>query len=80
MPDLELVSGWSALYGPPNLPREVVERWTQVLEKLKADPEWSGQPAKRGSIPTILSPAETEAFVEAQYKAYKALAPLIAPK
>jgi len=80
MPDLELVSGWSALYGPPNLPQDVVERWTQVLEKLKADPEWNAQPAKRGSIPTIMSPAETGVFVEAQYKAYKALAPLITPK
>jgi len=80
MPDLEVVSGWSALYGPPDLPKEVIDRWTEVLAKVKADPEWSGQPTKRGSVPTIMSPAETKSFVEKQFEAYKALAPSIAPK
>lgn len=80
MPDLELVSGWSALYGPPDLPKEVVERWVQVLNHLKQDPEWSDQPVKRGSIPSIMSPDDTRAFVHKQYEAYKALAPLMAPK
>ncbi len=47
MPDLEVVSGWSALYGPPDLPKEVIDRWVAVLGKLKADPEWTRQPTKR---------------------------------
>lgn len=80
MPDLEVVSGWSALYGPPDLPKEVIDRWVAVLGKLKADPEWTQQPTKRGSIPDIMSPADTRTFVEKQYKVYKALAPMMAPK
>lgn len=80
MPDLELVSGWSALYGPPNLPKDVIDRWVDVLNKLKNDPEWTSQPTKRGSIPAVMSPADTRTFVEKQYTAYKALAPSIAPK
>lgn len=75
MPDLEVVSGWSALYGPPGLPREVVERWNAALAKVKDDPDWVGQVRKRGAIPSI-GPAETtRQYVEAQYNAYRTLAP-----
>ena len=80
MPDLELVSGWSALYGPPDLPKEVVERWAAVLARLKDDPEWRDQPTKRGSIPMIMSADETRAFVDKQYAAYRALAPMMNPR
>jgi tripartite-type tricarboxylate transporter receptor subunit TctC len=45
-----------------------------VLASAKDDPEWNQQVRRRGSIPSILSPDETRRFVEAQYKAYKALA------
>ena len=80
MPDLELVSGWSALYGPPGLPKEVIDRWASVLGRLKTDSEWTEKPTKRGSVPMIMSPADTRAFVQKQYTAYKALAPVMAPK
>ncbi len=73
MPDLETVSGWSALYGPPGLPREVVERWAGVLAAARDDAEWVQQVRRRGSIPSIMPPDETRRFVEAQYKAYRSL-------
>ncbi|MEO8203632.1 MAG: tripartite tricarboxylate transporter substrate binding protein [Betaproteobacteria bacterium] len=73
MPDLETVSGWSALYGPPGLPREVVERWAGVLAAARDDAEWNQQVRRRGSIPSIMPPDETRRFVEAQYKAYRSL-------
>ncbi len=73
MPDLETVSGWSALYGPPGLPREVVERWAGVLSAARDDAEWNQQVRRRGSIPSIMPPDETRRFVEAQYKAYRSL-------
>ena len=28
MPNLGVVSGWSALYGPPGLPKQVIDKWT----------------------------------------------------
>ena len=74
MPDLESVSGWGALYGPPGLPREIVERWAAVLAAVKDDPEWVAQVRRRGSIPNVMSPEETRRFAEAQYKSYRALA------
>lgn len=75
MPNLELVSGWSALYGPADLPKAVMDKWAEVLAKVKQDGEWASQVRKRGVLPSILSPSETRKFVQAQYDAYRALAP-----
>jgi tripartite-type tricarboxylate transporter receptor subunit TctC len=75
MPDLEVVSGWSALYGPPALPKDVVARWANVLSQIKSDPEWLALVKKRGAVPSIMTPEETKSYVEAQYNAYRALAP-----
>jgi tripartite-type tricarboxylate transporter receptor subunit TctC len=74
MPDLELVSGWTALYGPAGLPKSVVDAWGSVLSKVKDDPDWTKQVRTRGSVPSIMTPAETRRFVESQYNAYRALA------
>lgn len=73
MKNLEMVSGWSALYGPPNLPQEVVQKWVAVLAAAKNDPEWTEQVRKRGTLPSIMSPEETLTFAEGQYKEYRAL-------
>ena len=80
MPNLGVVTGWSALYGPTNLPRAVVDKWVKVLARVKRDPNWIDQVRKRGSIPTIMSPAGTRTYVEQQYNAYRALSALMAPK
>lgn len=74
MPNLEVVSGWSALYGPPDLPKDVVAKWTEVLEKVSKDPEWQSLVAKRGSVASVMSPEETKAFVEKQFNALRTLA------
>jgi tripartite-type tricarboxylate transporter receptor subunit TctC len=73
MKNLEIVSGWSALYGPPNLPAEVVNRWATLLNRLKTDPVWQEQVRNHGAAPAILSPQETKRFVEDQYKGYFSL-------
>lgn len=75
MPELEVVSGWSALYGPPGLPRDVAERWIAALARIKDDPEWVAQVRKRGGVPSITTPEATRRYVEAQYNAYRTLAP-----
>lgn len=71
---MEKLTGWSALAGPPRLPKEVVERWTDVLAKLARDQDWIVRNEKLGGIPAIRSPAETEAFVREQYQLYEQLA------
>ena len=34
--NIEMVIGWSAIYGPPGMPADVVAKWTDTLQKLKA--------------------------------------------
>lgn len=73
VPKLEAIVGWSALYGPPGLPRDVVARWTEALAAIAKDPKWIEGEAKIGSIPRILAPAETAKYVEDQFRTYEAL-------
>jgi len=66
-PDMEKIVGWTALMGPPGLPKEVTERWTEAFARLAKDAEWGAGNAKLGGIAAIRSPAETEKFVREQY-------------
>ncbi len=72
-PELEAVIGWSGVWGPPNLPEEVVAKWVEVLQKISDDMAWLKFTKALGSIPQVLPPAETKAFVENQYLAFKTL-------
>lgn len=73
-PGMERLAAWSALAGPPRLPKEVVERWADSLAKLARDPEWLARNERLGGVPAIRSPVETEAFVREQYQLYEQLA------
>ena len=73
MPELEDIIGWSGLWGPPNLPKEVVDKWVAALQGVKKDKTWNTFTKSLGSIPQILSPAETEAFAKKQYEIYHEL-------
>jgi tripartite-type tricarboxylate transporter receptor subunit TctC len=71
--DLEQVTGWSGLYGPPGLPAEVVAKWVDTLKKLAVDPDWIRGNATFGGIPAIRSPADTEKFAREQFELYEKL-------
>ncbi len=72
-PQLEAIVGWSALYGPPGLPKEVVERWVEVLNAAAKDSAWIAATEKAGSTPRVLSPAATEKFAGEQFGVYERL-------
>jgi tripartite-type tricarboxylate transporter receptor subunit TctC len=69
-PDMNKIVGWTALMGPPGLPKEVVEKWTEVFARLASDPAWQQGNARIGGIAAIRSPAETERFVREQFELY----------
>ncbi len=71
--DMEKIVGWTALMGPPGLPKEVVDRWTAALASLAKDSDWLAAIAKIGGIPAIRSAADTERFVREQYELYDRL-------
>lgn len=68
--DLEMIIGWSAIYGPPDLPDDVVAKWVAALESLKTDAAWNRLTKGLGNIVDIRSPEDTRAFVAAQYKTF----------
>lgn len=72
-PQLEAIVGWSALYGPPGMSKELVDRWADALATAAKDPQWIAATEKAGSIPRVLSPAETEKFAAEQFAVYERL-------
>jgi len=71
---LEAVIGWSGVWGPGGMDDAATAKWQSVLEALKADASWIEATEKLGSIPTVMSPEETRAFVEAQFTAFREVA------
>lgn len=73
-PALEAVIGWSGVWGPANMPQEAADKWIEVLQQLSTDESWIASTKLLGSIPQVLSPEDTKAFVEAQYNTFRAVA------
>ncbi|MCR4265398.1 tripartite tricarboxylate transporter substrate binding protein [Nitratireductor sp. ZSWI3] len=67
------VTGWSALYGPKNLPQDVVARWQDVLGKVAEDEAWLEFAKRRGSISTA-GKEDMAAYAKAQYELFNGLA------
>lgn len=71
--ELEALVGWSGLVGPPGLSDEIVATWTEALQSVAQDERWVQQTESLGSVPMILSPEDTVAFVENQYTTFRDL-------
>ena len=71
-PALEQIMGWSAIYGPPGLPDDVVAKWSDTLMKLNDNPAWLKLTKGLGNIVSIMSPEDTKAYVEKQYAVFDA--------
>lgn len=71
---LEAVVGWSALYGPPKLPAEIVGKWAGILKAAATDARWISANAIYGGIPRILTPEETTKYVSESFATYQSLA------
>ena len=70
-PGLGVIVGWSGVWGPKDLPNDVVAKWTDVLEGLKTDKAWNKMTKGLGSVPVIMNPADTKAFVKSQYETFR---------
>ena len=73
-PEMEKIVGWTALVGPPGLPKEVQDKWAEVMQKLAADPDWLAGNARLSGIPSVRSAAQTESFMREQYEMYEKIA------
>lgn len=70
-PNMETIIGWSGIFGPPGLPKPVIDKWVSVLASLKDDKAFNKLIKNLGSIPDVRSPEETKAFVKNQYDTFK---------
>lgn len=70
LPELTDIVGWSAIVGPPGMDKDAVAVLDKVMQDVKNDDEWRQFTTKIGSVPHILSPADTKAFVQKQSKIY----------
>ena len=55
VPDMEKIVGWTALMGPPGMPKDVVERWTAALASVVSSAR--ERASTRGSNSTRKAPA-----------------------
>lgn len=67
------VIGWSALYGPPGLPDEVVDTWAEVMKQVAESDSWLSRAQDRGSISTIGN-FDMATYAQEQYEFYRSLA------
>jgi tripartite-type tricarboxylate transporter receptor subunit TctC len=72
-PEMEKIVGWTALMGPPGLPKPIVDKWAGIFTRLAQDPDWQTGNARIGGIAAIRSPAETEKYVKEQFELYDKL-------
>jgi tripartite-type tricarboxylate transporter receptor subunit TctC len=73
VPDMEKIVGWTAIMGPPGMPKDITDRWSAALASVGKDPEWLAGIAKIGGIPAIRSPSDTEKYVKEQFELYDKL-------
>ncbi|MHA7885468.1 Bug family tripartite tricarboxylate transporter substrate binding protein [Nitratireductor rhodophyticola] len=67
------ITGWSALYGPKDLPEEIVTRWQETLAKVAEDEKWLELAKRRGSISTV-GKEDMAAYAKSQYELFNGLA------
>jgi tripartite-type tricarboxylate transporter receptor subunit TctC len=68
------VSGWTAISGPPGLPKAVVDKWDGAFREMMADPEMGKKAEQLGKIPAHLGPEAFSKYMHDQYEVYRKLA------
>ena len=71
--DMGQIMGWTALVGPPGLPREVVTRWRTALGLLAQDASWQAGVVKLGGLPALRLVTDPERFMRQQERLYEEL-------
>jgi tripartite-type tricarboxylate transporter receptor subunit TctC len=58
--------GWQGIVAPRGTPAAAIEKFNKALNQVLAEPDLAKQLAQRGAYVNPLTPAETNAFVNAQ--------------
>ncbi len=68
---------WTAVMGPPGLPKDVVARWKEALKKIAKDPDWVKGTERLGGQPAILAITDPTQFIQEQYILYERLVSML---
>lgn len=72
-PGLEQLVGWTGIAGPAGLPDDVAAKWGEWMATATADLTFLEQMQARGSVIDLMSPEESQAFIQGQYEVFRAL-------
>jgi tripartite-type tricarboxylate transporter receptor subunit TctC len=72
-PGLDVVA-WLAVFGPPGMPHDVVEKLSSVIGNILSKPEMRERLAATGMQPMPMTPAQLKRFVPAEIAKWKQLA------
>jgi tripartite-type tricarboxylate transporter receptor subunit TctC len=67
-------SAWNALVGPPGMSRDMVAKINAAMNTALKQKEVVDKYAEAGTIPLILTPEETKAYIEAEIAKWVRLA------
>jgi len=65
---------WGALEGPPKLPAQIVQVWSDVLREVLQNPELVEKLKTRQTVVDFLSPEDTRKFLENEYTMRRGIA------
>ncbi len=69
--DMGKMMAWTAVMGPPGLPKEVVARWKDGLSDLAKDPAWIKETERLGGQPALLAIKDPTQFLQDQFTLYE---------
>ncbi|WP_299784978.1 tripartite tricarboxylate transporter substrate binding protein [uncultured Marivita sp.] len=72
-PRLNQLVGWTGIAGPDGLPDDVAAIWGEWMATATQDAKFRETMESVGSVITLMSPDEANAFIEEQYNTFKAL-------
>ncbi len=70
-PSLMAITGWSGLYGPKGMPKEVVDVWAEAIKKVAADQNWREVTLSLGNVPIMNTPEACKAYVQKQVESFR---------
>ncbi len=72
-PKVEVLVGWSGIYGPPGMDAATAGKLRDAFQKVKKDKAWNKFTKALGSVPYILDGPGTKKFVDDQFNAFSSL-------
>ncbi len=72
-PELKALVGWTGIAGPADLTDEITEKWGDWLALAVEDEDFVRYMTSRGSIVELMSPEESEEFVDSAYEIFRGL-------